>query len=123
MSAASDFAENEIADWLGANGAPGSVTNVYVQLHTGAPGEAGTSNVATETTRNEATFNAASGGVISLSATVSWTNVAATETISHVSLWDASTAGNCLVTAALTQSQDLSAGGDFDLETFDITVA
>ena len=32
----------------------------YVQLHTGAPGAAGTSNVATETDRQAVTFSAAS---------------------------------------------------------------
>lgn len=123
MSDASNYAENEIADWLGANGAPGSVTNVYVKLHTGAPGEDGTLNAATETTRKEATFGAASGGTVSLSATVSWTNVSTTETYSHISLWDASTAGNCLAVGALTSSVSVTSGDNFDLTSLDITVA
>lgn len=123
MSDASNYAENEIADWLGANGAPGSVSNVYVKLHTGAPGEDGTANAATETTRKEATFGAASGGTVSLSATVSWTNVSTTETYSHISLWDASTAGNCLAVGALTSSVSVTSGDNFDLTSLDITVA
>lgn len=123
MSDASNYAENEIADWLGANGAPGSVSNVYVKLHTGAPGEDGTANAATETTRKEATFDAASGGTVSLSATVSWTNVSATETYSHISLWDASTAGNCLAVGALDSSVSVTSGDNFDLTSLDITVA
>ncbi len=36
------------------------------------------------------------------SADVRWTNVAATERYTHVSSWDASTGGNCLLTGALT---------------------
>lgn len=123
MSDASDYAENELADYLGANGAPAAVTNVYVQLHTAAPGEDGTANVATENTRMEATFGAASGGVVSLSATVSWTSVAGSETYTHFSLWDASTAGNCLVTGALDASVAVTAGDNFDLTALTITVA
>lgn len=119
---ASDFAENEIADWLGANGAPSTVTNVYVKLHIGDPGEAGTSNAAGETTRQEATFNAASGGVVALTATVSWTNVSTSETYSHVSLWDNSTAGNCLGSGAMTAPVAVVAGNDFDLTALTITV-
>lgn len=119
---ASDYAENEIADWLGANGAPGAVTNVYVKLHIGDPGEAGTANAAAETTRQEATFDAASGGVVALSATVSWTNVSTSETYSHVSIWDNLTAGNCLGSGAMTAPVEVVAGNDFDLTALTITV-
>jgi hypothetical protein len=122
MSDAGDYAENEVADYLGANGAPGAISNVYVKLHTGAPGESGTANAAGETTRQEATFGAASGGVISLSSTVSWTNVSNTETITHVSVWDNATAGNHLWNAVLDSSVALTAGDDFDLTALTLTV-
>lgn len=123
MSDASNYAENEIADWLGANGAPSTVSNVYVKLHTGAPGDDGTANAASETTRKEATFDAASSGAISLSTTVSWTNVSATETITHISAWDNSTAGNCLFVGALDSSVSLTAGDNFNLTSLTVTVA
>lgn len=123
MSDASNYAENEIADWIGANGAPSAVTNVYVKLHLGAPGDDGTANAAVETDRMEATFNAASGGAVALTATVSWTNVAATETYSHFSLWDASTAGNCLAVGALSSSVAVTLGDNFDLTALTVTVA
>lgn len=123
MSDATDFAENEIADWLCANGAPAAVTNVFVKLHIGAPGEDATGNPAAETTRQEATFGAASGGVCSLSATVSWTNVAATETYSHFSLWDASTAGNALAVGALDAPVAVTATDNFDLTALTVTAA
>lgn len=120
---ASDFAENEIADWLGGNGAPSAVTNVFVKLHIGDPGENGTGNPAGETTREEATFGAASGGVVSLDAPpVSWTNVSTTETYSHISLWDNVSAGNCLGSGALTASVPVTAADDFDLTALTITV-
>lgn len=73
-----------------------AVAQPYAQLHIGSPGETGTSNVAAETDRVAVSFaNAASGAVVSNDDTV-WTSVAATESYSHISLWDASTAGNCL---------------------------
>lgn len=123
MSDAGNFAENEIADWLGANGAPSSVTNVYAQLHTGAPGEDGTANAATETTRVEVTFDAASGGAVALTATASWTTVSTTETITHLSVWDASTNGNHLFNLTLDSSVALTAGDDLDLTAATLTVA
>jgi hypothetical protein len=96
--------------------------DTFMQLHTGAPGEAGTSNVATTSTRQEiTTWAAASGGAIASSAAVSFTG-AATETISHFSLWSASSGGNCLAVGTLTVNRPITSGdiltfasGDVDL--------
>jgi nitrous oxide reductase accessory protein NosL len=63
----------------------------YVKLHLGDPGSAGTANAAANTTRTAVTFSAASGGAITNSADVAWTNVPNAETYSHVSFWDART--------------------------------
>jgi hypothetical protein len=123
MSDAGDFAENEIADWLGANGAPSTVTQVFLKLHIGAPGESGASNAAATTVRQEAQFNAASGGAVALTATVTWSNVANAETISHVSAWDASSGGNHLFNAALSVAQVLQVGNDFQITALTVTVA
>jgi hypothetical protein len=78
----------------------------YIKLHTADPGAAGTSNPSAVTTRQSATFSAASGGAIALSNSPSFT-MTATETITHISVWDASTAGNLLWTAALTTSKSV----------------
>ena len=99
-----------------------AVANTYVKLHTGDPGEAGTSNAATETTREEVFFSAASGGSMVSSATVEWTNVAATEVYTHWSLWDNSTAGNCLWTGALGASASMTAGDTFQLTSLTLTL-
>ena len=114
----SDYLENAIGNALRGGGNGSSFTApaaVYVKLHTGDPGEAGTSNAATETTRKAVEFGAASSGVISLSNSPSWTNVAATETYSHISLWDNISAGNCLGAGALTSSVSVTAGDTFNL--------
>lgn len=99
-----------------------AITTVYVKLHKGDPGENGTANAATETTRQSAAFNAASGGSIVSSATVSWTNVSTTETITHISFWDNSTAGNCLGSASLNVSAPLTAGDNLDLTSITFTL-
>lgn len=114
----SDYLENAVANALRGGGNGTSYTApaaVYAKLHTGDPGEAGTSNAAGETTRKEVQFGAASGGVISLSNSPSWTNVSTSETYSHVSLWDSSTAGNCLGSGALSSSVAVTAGDTFNL--------
>lgn len=75
---------------------------VWVQLHTGDPGAAGTANVATNNTRASVTFAAASGGSKASNADVSWSSVPATETYSAFSLWTASSAGTFLYSGAIT---------------------
>ena len=99
-----------------------SVTPPSLQLHVGDPGGAGPANAATETTRQAATFGAASSGSMATTANVTWTNVAATETVSHWSAWDAATAGNCLWTGALTSSASLEAGDTFQITSLTLTL-
>lgn len=114
----SNYLEDAIANALrgGGNGTSFTApTTVYAKLHTGDPGEAGTSNAAGETTRKAVEFGAASGGVISLSNAPSWTNVSTGETYSHVSLWDHVSAGNCLGSGSLTAPVAVSAGDTFNL--------
>lgn len=87
---------------------------VWVKLHTGDPGAAGTANAATETTRKQGTFATnASGGSISNTAALSWTAVAGSEDYTHFSLWDASTGGTFLLSGTVT-ANPLTAGDNFD---------
>lgn len=116
----SNYAENALLDAIG--GTSFSVTTVYLQLHTGDAGEDGTANTAGETTRQSVGFNAASGGSMSSSATVSWTNVSTSETLTHWSAWDASTAGNCLWTGALSGSATVAAGDTFQITSLTLTL-
>jgi hypothetical protein len=69
---------------------------LYAQQHTGNPTAAGTANVASETSRKSFTRTAASGGACSNAAVIEWLNDNGSgETITHITLWDASSAGNC----------------------------
>lgn len=73
----------------------------FIKLHTADPGAAGTTAPSAVTTRQAATFSAAASGAIALSNSPAFT-MTATETITHISVWDAVSAGNFLWSAALT---------------------
>lgn len=82
----------------------------WIKLHTGAPGEAGTSNAAGETKRKKAVLGAASGGKRQTTADLEWKEVSTAETITHVSVWTAESGGTCEWVAALAASKALSVG-------------
>ena len=119
MAGLSDYAEPKVLDVLFNNTAFGSVANVYMKLHIGDPGDAGTSNAAGNTTRQEVTFAAASAGTISNDAQIQWTNVSTSEDYTHFSLWDNATAGNCLFTGTITANA-VVAGDTFTIATGDL---
>ncbi|SIC56729.1 Uncharacterised protein [Mycobacteroides abscessus subsp. abscessus] len=87
-------------------------TTVYVQAHTGAPGAAGTLNVAsTSTGRVAITFGAASSGSVTASNTPQFTlSGGSAQTITDISLWDATTGGNFLYSEQATTSKGGNAG-------------
>jgi hypothetical protein len=91
----------------------------YCKLHIGDPGAAGTANASAVTTRNAVTWNAPSAGQMTLSALAAY-SMTASETITHVSLWDSATAGNFLGSAALTVAKTVSNGDTLTLNTLTI---
>jgi hypothetical protein len=113
---------NLVSKWLNmlrgtAFTAPSSLN---VQLHTGDPGAAGTANQSAVTTRQVATVSAsASGSALALSNTPACA-MTATETISHISIWDASTSGNFLLSIALTVAQAVNSGDTLNLNSLSI---
>lgn len=74
---------------------------VYFKGHTGDPGATGANNASAQTTRYQVNWAAAASGLILMSNNPELV-LNATENISHGSIWDAPTAGNCLWTAAAT---------------------
>ncbi len=112
--------------WLDAlcNATAYSETNTYAKLHTADPGAAGTTAASAETTRKVLSFAAASSGAIALDTTASWTSWPApanAETISDVSVWDDTTAGNFLYSANLAANKTLNTGDTFNLTNITIT--
>ena len=118
----SNYAELKILEHTTGKTAWTIPSNVYVKLHTADAGEAGTTSAATEATRKVAAWATASSGAIATSATIEWTNVAATETYSHWSLWDALTSGNCLWTGALSSSAAVTAGDTFQITSLTLSL-
>ena len=119
----SDYLEDKIGNVLLGGGTGTNFTapsNVYVKLHTGDPGENGTANAAGETTRKSVTFTT-SGGVNTSSTDATWTSVSTSETYAYVSLWDNSTAGNCLGSGALASSKAVNSGDTFTISAGNLT--
>lgn len=85
-------------------------SGVFMQIHKGQPGSAGTSNVSAQTARSQVSFAAPSAGAIALTGTPPSFNITATETISHVSFWSAASGGEFLWSADMTASKSVEAG-------------
>jgi hypothetical protein len=117
MAGLSDYAENKLLDHVLGTTTYTKPAAVYIQLHTADPGEAGTTAVFADNRRVVAAFAAASGGSASGSGSpvALWSSVTAAGTITHISIWDASTAGNCLWTGALSASKTVAIGNNFSL--------
>lgn len=94
----------------------------WIKLHVGAPGAAGTSNAATETTRQQVTWGSPASGAVSNSAEMEWTSVAGTEDFTHFSAWSASTAGTFGFSGTITASA-VTAGDNFIVAIGDLDVS
>ena len=115
---------NDILDGLCRNDSMTTlpVAAVWLKLHTGDPGSAGTSNAAGNTTRKQVTFgSASSGGAISNTADITWSTgeVTTSEDYSHYSAWTASTAGTFLFSGVITANA-VTAGDQFTIPTGDL---
>lgn len=108
---------NKNLDWL-RGVSPGTIAGLFIALHVGDPGAAGTANASAVTTRRQATMNAASGGQITLSSMGGTYAMTATETINNFSVWDASTAGNFLFSGTWTVSRNVVNGDTVVVNTF-----
>lgn len=94
---------------------------LYIKLHKGDPGASATANASAVTTRNSATFAAASGGAMSLSAAPTSWSMTATEDISYISCWDASSGGNFIRSIQLASVKSVQSGDTFTLSQLDLS--
>lgn len=107
-----DFANKVLNHMLRATASTAPAGN-FSKLHTGDPGASATANVSSVTTRPAVTYSAASAGSCALAATFpTWASWAGTngEVVTHLSIWDASTAGTFLYSMALTTSKTVNTG-------------
>ena len=117
----SSYLANKFLDAVG-NASAYSAANVYIKLHIGDPGANGTANPATETSRKEATFSAASSGSLASDAAVSWTNIAGSEDATYFTAWDNASAGNFLFSGTITGNAYV-AGDTYTISSGSLTVS
>lgn len=128
MSAASDYLENKLLDHVLGNTAFTQPTNIYLSLHTASPADddSGANEVSTSSTgygRKVLSFAAASGGDCSTDATVTFDTATANwGTITHIGIYDASTAGNLLFHGAVTASKTIESGDTFQVSSGNLTI-
>ena len=115
-----NYGAEQTLRWVLEQTAQAPPTLFFVALHIGDPGADGVSNPAEETLRVEYipdTIDDTGGGtgeafVLNVG-DINWENLAATETFSHVSIWDALTGGNSWYKGALVAPVQVVAGGNF----------
>jgi hypothetical protein len=119
---------NTVNAWLnvfrgGGNGVTFTApATVFLQWHTADPGASGTTAVAAMSTRQAVNLGAASGGSIALSNAPAGTGVSS-ETITHISLWSASSAGTFYGSLALTASKAIGSGDTLTLTSLSISIS
>lgn len=122
----SQYLAGQILNWVRGNAFATALSNVFVTIHTGDPGTAGTSNDTTSNVTGSANrvsvassaFSAvaaagAGGFQITNTGTVQLTTSAVNATpvsITHFGLWDAQTGGNFLASGTLTTAVDVQSG-------------
>ncbi|RKZ96182.1 MAG: hypothetical protein DRQ40_01730 [Gammaproteobacteria bacterium] len=95
---------------------------LYIKLHVGDPGKDALGNPAVETTRQLVIFDnpvpvSTDGHAEALTtADVLWVAVAATETYSHMSIWDDLSAGNPWYKGAVVAPIAVTAGSNFKFD-------
>lgn len=122
----SNYLETELLDHVFAGNAYTSPSAVYVSLHTANPNEdasgAEVSTTGTAYERLEGTFSV-SGNTATTTAAIEWATATADYgTVTHVGIWDASTAGNMLAYAALTASKTIETGDVFRIPAGDLDI-
>lgn len=123
-TAKSNYLEGKIIEHVLRNVSYTSPTTVYSALFTSDPTEA---NSGTEVTggsyaRQATTFGAHSGGVCLNSAPISFTSMPSA-TVTHIGIYDASTAGNLLYYGALSTSLTVTTGSTVTFATSSISVS
>lgn len=115
---------NALLDALANQGNYTAPTALWLQLHIGDPGAAGTANVASNTTRKDVTavFAAAASGAVTSDTAVTWTNVPATEDYTHYAIFSASSAGTFYWSGTITANA-VTAGDTFTLAAGDIDLS
>jgi len=126
MAGISTYLANKLLDHTLRNVAYTPPTAVYVALYTNNPTASGTG---TEVSgggyaRQQVTFNASSGGVITNNADVVFpTATASWGTVTYVGIRDAATGGNLLYFAPLSVSKTIDAGDQLKIPAEQLSIS
>lgn len=119
-----------MADGLSSTVANAALNNIvgtnanYVQLHTGAPGVNGTSNVSSVTTRESSAWNSASAGSVTASNQPAWTSWAGSngEVDTDISFWSASSSWTFGMSMQLSSSVTMDTGDSLTLTSITVSI-
>lgn len=122
----SNYLETEILDHVFGGAAYTAPATLYLALHTANPDEDGSgaevSTTGTAYARQTVAFTT-TGNTTSNTAAVEYPTATANfGTVTHVGVWDASTAGNLLAYAALTSSKTIETGDVFRVPAGDLDI-
>ena len=126
MSEFTHFMENKIIDHILRNQSYTPPAKVYLALFTAAPDDdgGGTEVTGGSYARQEIALSAASGGLSSNSADITFpTATASWGTITHCAIMDALTSGNMLMYSPLDASKAIDTGDTFKVSTGDLDIA
>lgn len=124
MTALSDHAEQLLLTWMCTTSAATRPTAWHLQLHTADPGETGATGAVAGQARASFTWAAPSAGSTSNAAAINVTmTVTPSGPVTHISVWDAGSGGNCLAKGALTSARTVSSGDTFSIPTNQLTLA
>jgi len=120
----SNYLETELLDHVFANNAYTSPSAVYVGLFTSNPDEDGSgTEVSGGSYARQAGSFTVTGNTATTSAAIEFpTATASWGTISHIGIYDASSAGNLLAYSALTASKTIASGDVFRIPAGDIDI-
>ena len=120
----SNYLETKVLDHVFTNTAYTSPSAVYVALFTSNPAEDGSgTEVSGGGYARQAGSFSVSGNTATTTAAIEYpTATADYGTVTHVGIYDASTAGNLLAYAALTASKNISSGDVFRIPTGDLDI-
>jgi hypothetical protein len=126
MAELSNYLENKLLDHVLRNVSYNSPTTAYVGLYTSNPDEdnSGTEVSGGSYARQVLSVSAASGGIVTSSADVTFPQATASwGTISHIGILDALTSGNLLMYTALTTSKTIDEGDILKISTGSLTAS
>jgi hypothetical protein len=117
---------NDFLEWIfNASAMATAPANIYIQLHTADPGASGTTAVAGNATRKDLTaaMGTAASGAITNTAAITWTTgeVDTSEDYTHWALFDASSAGNFLLSGTMTANA-VTVGDEFTIPVGDLDI-